>query len=84
MTDPTRPTLDHEPRCDRRGAPLLCHDLLGAPVFICPTCQATAPADDTRPARTPQDAPRGPLSHADAATDPEPAPTRHNPERTQP
>ena len=49
MTD--RPLLDHAPTCQRRRPPLLAHDLIDAPVYVCPECCATAPADDTRPTR---------------------------------
>lgn len=41
--------LDHAPTCKRRRPPLLAHDLIEAPVYVCPECCASAPAPDTRP-----------------------------------
>lgn len=48
-TDPTRPRVDHAPGCQRRHVPILVHDLIGAPVFVCVDCCATTPADQEHP-----------------------------------
>jgi len=52
-TDPTRPTLEHAPRCQRTRPPVLiaAWHRTDAPLFQCPSCGATAPAPDTRPTR---------------------------------
>lgn len=43
--------LDHAPRCQRRGAPLLRLSWRSLPELFCPECGRTAPAPDTRPTR---------------------------------
>lgn len=48
MTDPSRPLIDHAPRCQRRGAPILRASWAGGPEAWCPDCGRYAPADDTR------------------------------------
>ena len=54
MTDPTRPTLDHAPACQRRRAPMLRLSWERRPELWCPECGRHAPADDTRPTPTPE------------------------------
>ena len=54
MTDPTRPTLDHAPGCQRRGVPILRASWDGHAQWFCPSCGRAATADDTRPAPTPE------------------------------
>lgn len=84
MTDDTRPSLEHARMCQRRGVPMLRAAWDGSPQYWCPSCGKYADALDQRTAHAPQDAPRAPLSHPDAASVHEPAPTPstpHGPER---
>lgn len=46
--DPTRPTIPHAARCQRRAAPVLVAGWRGSPLYLCPSCGRTAPAPDTR------------------------------------
>jgi len=53
MTDPTRPVIEHAPRCQRRRPPVLvaAWHRADAPLLACPECGRTAPAPDTRDPR---------------------------------
>ncbi len=51
MTDPTRPSLDHAPKCQRTRPPILRLSWQARPEAWCPDCGRHAPADDTRPPR---------------------------------
>ena len=48
MTDPTRPTLDHAPACQRRRAPMLRLSWERRAEIACPDCGRYCPANDTR------------------------------------
>ncbi len=50
MTDPSRPLIDHAPRCQRRGAPVLIAPWIGSkPLLQCPSCGRSTPVQEPTP-----------------------------------